>query len=83
MKTENATDIGLIPHPAMAPNELANMKIKLIKTVTIRWPASILANKRTINTNGFVNIPANSTNGINGIGNFIHHGTSGLNISFQ
>ena len=46
-------------------------------------PASMLANKRIINANGFVKILKNSMNGIKGTGTFNHVGTSGQNISFQ
>ena len=46
-------------------------------------PDNILANKRIINANGFVNTPKNSINGIMGIGTFSHQGTSGQKTSFQ
>ena len=76
-------DIGLAANPIAGLNRLAKIKIKLTKTVTIMCPASMLAKSRTIKTNGFVITPESSTIGINGIGNFSHHGTSGLYISFQ
>lgn len=76
-------EMGLAAKPAIGPYKLANTNIKLIKTVTIMWPASMFANNRTIKTNGFVITPESSTMGINGTGNFNHHGTSGLYISFQ
>ena len=71
-------DIGLAAKPAAVPNNPVNMNIILINTVTIRCPAIIFANKRTIKTNGFVINPDSSTMGIKGMGNFNHQGTSGL-----
>ncbi len=83
INTENPTDTGLIAYPAAGPIKWAKTNIKLTKTVTIICPANIFANSRTINTNGFVITPVNSTIGISGKGYFNHQGTSGLYISFQ
>ena len=71
-------ETGLAKNPKTGPYRLAKINIRLIKTVTIMWPASMLANNRTIKTNGLVITPESSTIGIKGIGNFNHHGTSGL-----
>ena len=60
MKTANKTDSGENPHPA---TELMDPKIKInvIKLKMMICPATILANKRTINAKGLVNTPNNST----------------------
>ena len=79
MKMVNAIDTGAKPHPAtllMAPK----IKINITKQVITMWPATILANKRTINANGLVKIPKNSTGTKIG---FTKPGTGGLKICAQ
>ncbi len=79
----NINDTGLTLKPK-AEFILPKIKIKLIKPKMIMWPAVMFANKRTINTKGFVNTPIISTIGMSGTGNFSHHGTPGaLTMCFQ
>ena len=69
-----------------APMAKPNWQVMNITHVSDRimaWPPIMLANKRTIRANGFVNMPNSSMTGIMGIGTFSHVGTSGQNISFQ
>jgi len=75
----NAIETGDTPKPnpaCMSPK----MKIRLKKPRAMICPAVIFANRRTINTNGFVSIPIISITGIKGIGSFNHHGTPGAFI---
>ncbi len=74
MKTANATDNGENPHPA---TELIDPKIKInvMKLKIIICPATMFANKRTINAKGFVNTPRSSTGNI--INNLTTIGTPG------
>jgi len=79
----NATEMTDIPYPAQM-FIWPKINIKLKNPIAIMCPAEILANNRTINTKGFVNIPVISIIGIKGIGIFSHQGTPGaLKICFQ
>ena len=60
MKIENAIEIGEKAHP-ITGLKAPKMKIKEIKQMIMIWPAIILANKRIIKANGFVNTPNIST----------------------
>ena len=68
--------------PITAPNWHV-IKMMHVNERMIACPPIILANKRTINANGFVKIPNNSITGIIGTGHFSHVGTGGHNVSFQ
>lgn len=75
----NTRETGAKPHPAtllIAPK----MNINITKQVITICPATILANKRTINANGLVKIPKNSTGTKIG---FTKPGTGGLKICAQ
>ena len=79
MKIVNARDTGAKPQPAtllIAPK----MKINITKQVITMCPATMLANKRTINAKGLVKIPKNSTGTKIG---FTNPGTGGLKICPQ
>ena len=71
------------------PALMANPRVAVIKisddnTKIIVCPANMLANKRIIRANGFINMPKNSIIGSIGNGGaFIHIGTSGQMIPFQ
>ena len=82
MKIENNTDTTVVAPVTAAPIG-AKMKISIVNTITIMCPPIILANRRTVNAAGLVNIPNTSITCIMGIGHFNHIGTSGQNISFQ
>ncbi len=71
-------ETGLAAIPTHGLKRLAKIKIRLTNTVIIMCPAIMFAKSRTISTNGFVITPVSSTTGIKGMGNFSHHGTSGL-----
>lgn len=63
MNTANKTDKGEKPQPATVLID-PNMKINVMKLNIIICPATMFAKRRTINANGFVNTPNNSTGNI-------------------
>lgn len=81
MKTLIITLTALIPRNT--PIGLAATR-KMIQTreIAIACPAMMLAKRRIMSANGFVNIPTNSIAGISGNA-LSAKGTSGQNISFQ
>lgn len=82
MNIENSDDTTAVPDATPIPI-FAKININNVNTITIMWPPIILANKRTVNAAGLVNIPNTSMIGMIGSGNFSHRGTSGQNTSFQ
>ena len=83
MNIRKTREMGATANPNQAIIE-EKMKIKLSRTVATMCPARILANKRTIKTNGLMNTPINSTRGMIGMGNFKNVGIpGGLTICFQ
>ena len=73
----------VIPYNLTPMPSAATRNIILVRAKAIAWPAIMLAKRRIIRANGFVNIPTNSIKGISGTGAFKSIGTSGQKISFQ
>ena len=82
IKIENTTDTTVVAPVTAAPIG-TKIKMSIVNTYTIMCPPIILANRRTVNAAGLVNIPKISIMGMIGNGNLSHKGTSGQNISFQ
>ncbi len=83
MNTEKNIEITDVPVATHGPNICDMMNMSDTNTVTMMCPENMLANKRIINTVGFINVPANSTKGMIGIGNFKKTGTSGFMMCIQ
>ena len=67
MNAQNKTDTIVIPKFTATPM-VAVMNINQVSAKIIVWPAMMLAIRRSINANGLVNTPKNSTNGMIGKG---------------